>query len=244
AARAMQITPVKVSGDPLNYLIKDPSNTRTSQPLYVQNAEGGLKQTSKQGTYDGKGGVKLDDGLKGGVRRPWEKSTTRHPWAGGEPGASGSEASTSRSAQIRRVQALKDQMHRQVEEKLAKKNEAQAELHSAEAKVSASSDAVSGAEMYRELMRGEMQDAERKVDTVKRHGSSSEVAAAEQRFYTCTEAFIQSHRAWWNAKFEHAKVAFSLGTARAKSQGADREYREACQEEQALAQQLTNLQGG
>ena len=65
---ASDVTPVTLAGDPVSYVIKDPSNTRTPQPLYTQNADGVLKQTSKLGTYGGHGGVRLDDGLKGGKR--------------------------------------------------------------------------------------------------------------------------------------------------------------------------------
>jgi hypothetical protein len=61
-------TSVKLPGDTNSYVIKDASNTRTPQPLYAESDIGSLKQTSKLGIYDGNGGVKLDNGLPGGVK--------------------------------------------------------------------------------------------------------------------------------------------------------------------------------
>jgi hypothetical protein len=61
-------TSVKLPGDANSYVIKDASNTRTPQPLYAKSDAGSLKQTPKMGVYDGNGGMKLDNGLPGGVR--------------------------------------------------------------------------------------------------------------------------------------------------------------------------------
>jgi len=60
-------TSVKRLGDANSYVVKDPSNTRTPQPLYIPSPETGhLKQTPKMGIYDGNGGVTLDKGMPGG----------------------------------------------------------------------------------------------------------------------------------------------------------------------------------
>jgi hypothetical protein len=64
---ASNLTFVKVAGDANNYVITDTSNTRTPQQLFVKSNTGNLKQTTKMGVYDGLGGVRLDNGLPGGV---------------------------------------------------------------------------------------------------------------------------------------------------------------------------------
>jgi hypothetical protein len=67
---ASNLTFVKVAGDANSYVIKDTSNTRTPQPLYAKSDAGSLKQTPKMGVYDGLDGVRLDNGLRGGVGDP------------------------------------------------------------------------------------------------------------------------------------------------------------------------------
>ena len=64
---AIGVTPVKLAGDPASYVIKNASNTRTPQPLFRQKPNGNLKQTGKDGIYDGQGGVRRDNRLPGGV---------------------------------------------------------------------------------------------------------------------------------------------------------------------------------
>ena len=57
---------VRLSGDATTYYVKNPSNTKTPQPLYTRDPETGvLKQTSKQVVSDG-AGWRLEKGLTGG----------------------------------------------------------------------------------------------------------------------------------------------------------------------------------
>jgi hypothetical protein len=63
----IKVTPVKLAGDSTVYVIKDPFDTIAPQPLYLLKPNGVLKQTGKSGTYDGRGDVKRDSGLRGGT---------------------------------------------------------------------------------------------------------------------------------------------------------------------------------
>lgn len=49
------------------YVVKDPSNTITPQPLYLKKPNDDLIQTGKDATYDGHGGGTRDKRLRGGT---------------------------------------------------------------------------------------------------------------------------------------------------------------------------------
>jgi hypothetical protein len=64
-------SPIQLPGDATNYYIKD-SSGNGPRTLYTYDPQTSkYKQTSKQAVPDGSGGGKLDDGLKGGMWRPW-----------------------------------------------------------------------------------------------------------------------------------------------------------------------------